>query len=68
MGNRILFTNVKYEVGGGKSGKPLRVRKHQNVHKYLQMPIEEITPDLLEILTEGKYVCTKLTTIKVRNR
>jgi hypothetical protein len=67
MANRVLFTNVKYWVGGGKSGKPLRIRKHQNIHLTIHMPVDGIKPYYLDILSDGKYMSTKLTKIKIRN-
>lgn len=72
MGRRILFTNVKFVVGGGKSGVPQRIRRGQNVHLYLDDSFDSIDlkhlPELFDIVHEGRFVCTKSTRVKVKNR
>jgi len=72
MGRRILFTNVKYLVGGGKTGVPARFRRGQNIHIYLDDYFDEINlkdlPRLLHSMYNGKIVFTKSTVAKIRER
>jgi hypothetical protein len=72
MGRRILFTNVKYLVGGGQTGIPSRMRRGQNIHLYLDDSFDDIElkhlPELLHIAYNGRFICTKSTRVKVKNR
>ena len=66
--NKILFTNIKYYVGGGKTGKPLRLRRGQNIYINIGDNIDKYTDDqlkqLLLILYKSRFQYTKSTIIK----
>lgn len=66
--NQLLFTNVKYHVGGGKTGKPLRVRKGQNIYINIGDEIDQYNNKefkiLLSIWSKNTIQCTKSTVVK----